>query len=39
MVTVSYASTIRKGIKWCSTDRKDGIQLLLGISVINVLIV
>lgn len=33
---VCYASTIRKGIKWY---RKLGIQLLLGISVVNVLIV
>lgn len=33
---VCYASTIRKGIKWY---RKLGIQLLLGISVVNTLIV
>ena len=33
---VSYATTIRKGIKWY---RKLGIQLLLGISIVNVLTV
>ncbi|XP_015437540.1 PREDICTED: piggyBac transposable element-derived protein 4-like [Dufourea novaeangliae] len=33
---VSYATTIRKGIKWY---RKLGIQLLLGISVVNALTV
>ena len=33
---VSYATTIRKGIKWYG---KLGIQLLLGISVVNALIV
>ena len=33
---VSYATTIRKGIEWY---RKLGIQLLLGISVVNVLTV
>ena len=33
---ISYATTIRKGIKWYG---KLGIQLLLGISVVNALIV
>ena len=33
---VSYATTIRKGIKWY---RKLGIRLLLGISVVNALTV
>ena len=33
---VSYATTIRKGIKW---HRKLGIRLLLGISVVNALTV
>ena len=33
---ISYAITIRKGIKWY---RKLGIQLLLGISVVNALTV